>query len=135
MFALFSQFPAGDESVNASLHDLGVDVLRGHHHQGRGLREGGTAQGDHEDHGTEQWHPVAQLVHQQFNPTPDQRWLVGDVIEGWCCHRHARIHVYTLSHHAGMSANCRKQVGILTLITTYVYTNLIVTLFFHDHNT
>lgn len=93
----FPQLPEGDESVNASLHDLGVDVLSSHHHQGRGLREGSAAQGDHANHGAEQRHPVAQLVHQQFNPTSDQRRLVGDVTEGWCCLRDAQKRVLTLT--------------------------------------
>lgn len=31
---LLPQFLAGNESINATLHDLGVDVLSSHHHQG-----------------------------------------------------------------------------------------------------
>lgn len=81
--AVFLQFPARDEPIDASLHDLGVDVLGSHHHQGRGVREGSPAEGDDEDHGTEQRHPVAQLVHQQFNPALDQRRPAGDAPEGW----------------------------------------------------
>lgn len=80
--ALFLQFPARDEQIDASLYDLGVDVLGSHHHQGRGVREGSPAEGDDEDHGTEQRHPVAQLVHQQFNPALDQRRPAGDAPEG-----------------------------------------------------
>lgn len=71
-----------------------MDVLGSHYHQGGSVREGGTTQGDHEDHGTEQRHSLAELVHQQFNPTADQCRPVGDAIEGGCCNRH--MHVYTL---------------------------------------
>lgn len=117
--ALF-QIPACDESVNASFHDLGMDVLSSYHHQGSGIRERGTSQRDYENHGTEQRHPLAQLVHQQFNPPADQRWVVGDVIEGWCSHRHT--HICPICHHEGMSANYRKQVNMLALIIADVHT-------------
>lgn len=60
----------GPEPLAASLHDAGLDLLGGHDHQGRGAREGDASQGDHEDHGAEQWDPLAQLVPQQLHPLP-----------------------------------------------------------------
>lgn len=47
------QFPACDEPLHASLHDSGLDVLCGDHPEECGVREGGAAEGDHEDYGIE----------------------------------------------------------------------------------
>lgn len=71
------QLPAGDEPLNAPLHDSGMDLLCGCDHQGHRVREGGAAEGDHAHHGPGQRHPVVQLVHQQPHPSARERRPAG----------------------------------------------------------
>lgn len=76
------QLPACDEPLHAALHDSGLDVLGGDHPEERGVRERGTAEGDHEDYGIGQRYPVVQLVHQQPDSSVDQRRPAGAAAEG-----------------------------------------------------
>lgn len=58
-FAFFKQFSPCAEPLSAPLHDTGLDLLCGHDHQGDGVREGGEAEGNHEDHGSGNRNTVA----------------------------------------------------------------------------
>lgn len=68
---LFSpQFSSSAKPLSAAFHDTGVDLLCGHDHQRCGVREGGEAEGNHEDHGSRNWDTLVQLVHQQHSAIP-----------------------------------------------------------------
>ena len=66
----FYQFPSSAEPLSATLHDAGLDLLGGDDHQRRSVREGGEAEGNHEDYGSGNGNTVAQLVHQQHRSFP-----------------------------------------------------------------
>lgn len=64
------QFSSCAKPLSATLYDALMDLLCGHDHQRGGLREGGKAEGNHEDYGSGNWNVVAKLVHQQYGPFP-----------------------------------------------------------------
>lgn len=73
LFSLM-QFSSRAEPLSATLYDALVDLLGGYDHQRHGLREGSTAEGNHEDYGSGNWNVVAKLVHQQFGSFPHFYW-------------------------------------------------------------
>ena len=67
------QVPALTGALPAPLHDPGMGLLGGHVCQGHGAGEGGPAEGDGEDDGSEERHLLDELGNQQRHPAQHQR--------------------------------------------------------------